>query len=96
MKSKSMKQNVTLELVLELAKQLTPVDQIRLVEEISPSIKQNNEYLRQGQKEKRIVEGTYTIDDFNEETQEAIKNVETQQNLTICQDKNDLYNQLEI
>ncbi len=28
-----MKQNVTLELVLELAKQLTPVEQVRLVEE---------------------------------------------------------------
>lgn len=43
MKYKSMKQNVTLELVLELAKQLSPVEQIRLVEEISPTMKQELE-----------------------------------------------------
>lgn len=30
-----MKQNITLELVLELAKQLTPVEQVRLVEEMT-------------------------------------------------------------
>ena len=32
-----MNQNVTLELVLELAKQLSPVDQVRLVQEIIPN-----------------------------------------------------------
>lgn len=37
MKSKSMNQNVTLELVLELAKQLSPIDQVRLVQEIIPN-----------------------------------------------------------
>ncbi len=89
-------QNVTLELVLELAKQLSPVDQVRLVEEMTPSIQQNYEFFKQAEKEKRIAEGTYTIDDFNVETQEAIKNIEEQQNLTICQDKNDLYNELGI
>ncbi len=84
MKPKSMNQNVTLELVLKLAKQLSTVDQIRLVKEITPRIQENNEFLKQSEKEKRIVEGTYTIDDFNEETQQAIKNIEQQQNLTIC------------
>ncbi|MDJ0731953.1 MAG: hypothetical protein QNJ33_18395 [Crocosphaera sp.] len=96
MKSKSMNQNVTLELVLELAKQLSTVDQIRLVEEISPTIKKKNEHLKKVEKEKRIAEGSYTIDDFNEETQQAIRNIEEKQNLTICKDKNDLYNELEI
>ncbi|WP_107670848.1 hypothetical protein [Cyanothece sp. BG0011] len=91
-----MNQNITLELVLELAKQLSAVDKIRLVNEITPSINQNSDFLKQVEKQKRIAEGSYTIDDFNEETQEAINNVETKQNLTICQDKNDLYNELDI
>ena len=38
----------------------------------------------------------YTIEDLNEETQQAIENVEKGENITICQDKNDLYNQLGI
>ena len=38
----------------------------------------------------------YTIDDFNLETQQAIQNLETGENLTVCQDKNDLYSQLGI
>ncbi len=91
-----MNQNVTLELVLKLAQQLSTVDQIRLVKEITPRIQQNSEFLKPSEKEKRIVEGIYTIDDFNEETQQAIKNIEQQQNLTICKDKNDLYDQLGI
>lgn len=91
-----MTKNITLELVLELAQQLSPVDQIRLVEEMTPSIQKNSEYLKQAEKEKKLVEGNYTIDDFNEETQEAIKNIEEQKELTICRDRNDLYNELGI
>ena len=52
--------------------------------------------LEQAEKEKRIEEKTYTINDFNEETQEVIRNIEEQQNLTVCENKNDLYNQLGI
>ena len=54
------------------------------------------EFLQQAEKEKRIEEQTYTIDDFNEETQQAIKNIEAQKNLTICETKNDLYHELGI
>jgi len=31
-----------------------------------------------------------------EETQQAIKNIEEQQNLTVCNNKNELYNELGI
>ena len=53
-------------------------------------------FLQQAEKENRIENGTYTIDDLNQETQQAIKNIEEQQNLTICQDTNELYRELEI
>ena len=53
-------------------------------------------FLQQAEKETRIENGTYTIDDLNQETQQAIKNIEEQQNLTICQDTNELYRELEI
>ena len=36
------------------------------------------------------------IEDLNKETQEAIKNIEKGENITTCQDKNDLYNQLDL
>lgn len=55
-----------------------------------------DEFLQQAEKEKRIEEGTYTIDDFNSETQEAIQNVEEQKNLTICNSSKDLYDELGI
>jgi len=54
------------------------------------------EILQKAEKEKRIEEITYTINDFNEETQQVIKNIEEEQNLTVCENKNDLYNQLGI
>ena len=53
-------------------------------------------FLQKAEKEIRIENGTYTIDDLNEETQQAIKNIEEQKNLTICQDTNELYRELEI
>ena len=52
--------------------------------------------MQQAEKEKRIEEETYTINDFNQETQKAIKNIEEQQNLTVCDNKNDLYKELGI
>ena len=55
-----------------------------------------DEFLQQAEKEKRIDEGTYTINDLNEETQQAIKNIEEQKNLTVCDNKNELYNELGI
>lgn len=54
------------------------------------------EFLERAEKEKRIAEQTYTIDDFNEETQQAIANIESQTNLTVCENKNDLYSELGI
>ena len=53
-------------------------------------------FLQEAEKEKRIDEGTYTIEDLNEETQQAIKNIEEQKNLTVCNNKNELYNELGI
>ena len=38
--------------------------------------KHMDDLLQKAEKEKRIEEGTYNIDDFNEETQQAIKNIE--------------------
>lgn len=55
-----------------------------------------DELLAQAEKEKQIEEGNYHIDDLNEETQQAIINIEEENNLTICKNKNDLYNQLGI
>ncbi len=55
-----------------------------------------DEFLQQAEKEKRIEEGTYTINDLNEETQQAIKNIEEQKNLTACDNKNELYHELGI
>ncbi|MBL1209133.1 hypothetical protein [Geminocystis sp. GBBB08] len=54
------------------------------------------ELLAEAQREKYIEEGNYNIDDFNEETKQAIINIEEEENLTICKNKNDLYNQLGI
>lgn len=53
-------------------------------------------FLQEAEKEKRIDEGTYTIEDLNEETRQAIKNIEEQKNLTACDNKNELYNKLGI
>ena len=55
-----------------------------------------HECLQKAEQEKRIEEGTYTINDFNEETQQAIKNIEKQKNITVLKDKNELYRELEI
>ncbi|MDJ0746421.1 MAG: hypothetical protein QNJ32_24075 [Xenococcaceae cyanobacterium MO_167.B27] len=55
-----------------------------------------DEFLQQAEKEKRIEEGTYTINDLNEATQQAIKNIEEQKNLTVCDNKNELYHELGI
>ncbi len=55
-----------------------------------------DECLQQAEKEKRIEEGTYTINDLNEETQQAIKNIEEQKNLTICHSQDELYQELGI
>ena len=58
--------------------------------------KHMDDLLQKAEKEKRIEEGTYTIDDFNDETQQAIKNIEEYKNLTVCENKDDLYKQLGI
>ncbi|MDJ0509135.1 MAG: hypothetical protein QNJ64_07760 [Crocosphaera sp.] len=52
--------------------------------------------MQQAEKEKRIEEGTYTINDFNEETQQSIDNIEGQKKLTICKNKKHLYDELGI
>jgi hypothetical protein len=52
--------------------------------------------LKKPEKEKRIAEENYTINDFNEETQQAIRNIEKQKNLTICENTNYLYSELKI
>jgi hypothetical protein len=54
------------------------------------------ELLAQAEKEKYREDIAYNINDFNEETQQAIRNIEEQKNLTFCESKNDLYNQLDI
>lgn len=46
--------------------------------------------------EQEIVEKTYTIDNVNGETLQAIQNIEKNKNLTICENKNDLYEKLGI
>ena len=58
--------------------------------------KHMDDLLQKAEKEKRIEEGTYNIDDFNEETQQAIKNIEECQNLTVCENQDNLYKQLGI
>lgn len=55
-----------------------------------------DEFLQKAEIEKRIEEQTYTINNFNEETQLAIRNIEKQKNLTICKNKNELYHELGI
>ncbi|HAC63720.1 MAG TPA: hypothetical protein DCF68_09320 [Cyanothece sp. UBA12306] len=55
-----------------------------------------DDFLQQAEKEKRIEEGTYTINDFNQETQQSIENIEEHKKLTICQDKKHLYDELGI
>ena len=54
-----------------------------------------NQLLEKAEKEKRIEQGIYRIDDFNEETQQVIRNIEHKKNLTVCDDKNTLYNETE-
>lgn len=78
------------------------VKQISLLSEDQQNIlaiyikKHLKELLAEAQREKYIEEGNYNIDDFNEQTQQAIINIEEEENLTICKNKNDLYNQLGI
>lgn len=54
------------------------------------------ELLAEAEKENRIEEDNYTINDFNEETKQAIINVEEKNNITICKNQQDLYDQLGI
>ncbi|MGK7932409.1 MAG: hypothetical protein AB4041_13390 [Microcystaceae cyanobacterium] len=54
------------------------------------------ECLQEAEKEKRIEKGIYTIDDLNEETKQAIQNIEEHKNLTICQNEDELYQELGI
>ena len=54
------------------------------------------EFLEEAQKERRIAEGTYTISDFNQKTQQAIQNIEEQKTLTVVKDQVELYQQLGI
>ena len=56
------------------------------IEELKNLVKQNNTT--------QLLDDEYTIEDLNKETQEAIKNIEKGENITTCQDKNDLFNQL--
>ncbi len=58
--------------------------------------KHMDDLLQKAEKEKRIEEGNYTLDDFNESTQQAIKNVEEDKKLTVCENKDDLYKELGI
>lgn len=55
-----------------------------------------DEFLKKAQKEKRITEENYTINDFNKKTQQAIRNIEEQKNLTICENTKNLYTELGI
>ena len=48
------------------------------------------------EKERRIAEGTYTISDFNQKTQQVIQNIEEQKTLTVVKDQVELYQQLGI
>ena len=52
--------------------------------------------LQQAEREKRIEEENYTLNDFNEETQQAIINIEEQKNFTVCANKESLYSELGI
>ena len=55
-----------------------------------------DEFLQKAEIEKRIKEQTYTINNFNQETQQVIRNIEEQRNLTTCKNKNELYHELGI
>jgi biotin-(acetyl-CoA carboxylase) ligase len=64
---------------------------------LAPYLQKNlDEFLKKAEQEKRIAEESYTINDFNEETQQAIRNIEEQKNLTICENTKDLYTELGI
>ncbi len=54
------------------------------------------ELLKKSEKEKRIAEQKYTIDDFNAKTQQAIKNVEEGKNLSIYNNQDDFYREMGI
>ena len=54
------------------------------------------EFLQQAEQEKRIEEGNSTINDWNEQTQQSIQNIEKQKDLTICQNQDELYQELGI
>ena len=49
--------------------------------------KHMNDLLQKAEKEKRIEEGNYTLDDFNESTQQVINNIEENKNLTVCKNQ---------
>lgn len=53
-----------------------------------------DELLVKAEKEKIIEENNYTFSDLNEETKQAIINIEEKNNLTVCENEQDLYNQL--
>lgn len=74
---KIMKNTVTLEGILQLVKQLSPVDQIRLIEEITPQIKR--ELARREAKPRKSLRGLWrgldiTDDDITEMRQEIWPN----------------------
>ena len=54
------------------------------------------ELLEKSEAEKRITEQAYTIDDFNAETQQAIKNIEEGKNLSIYQNQDEFYQEMGI
>jgi hypothetical protein len=55
-----------------------------------------DQIIAQAEKEHRIATGSYTINDFNEETQAAICDVANRKDLIACKDADDLYKQLGI
>jgi hypothetical protein len=68
-----MKNTVTLEEILQLAKQLSPVDKVRLIEEITPQIKR--ELAKQEAKPRKSLRGLWrgldiTDNDMTEMRQE--------------------------
>ncbi|NEO87704.1 MAG: hypothetical protein F6J87_26115 [Spirulina sp. SIO3F2] len=84
--------NIIPELLQQLSR-LTPTQQNILAAYFQTHLDQ---ILAAAEKERRIATGTYTLDDFNEETQETIRNIENGENSTVCEDVENLYRQLEI
>ncbi len=71
--------------------QLSEQQQAALAAYITKHIEQ---ILEEAEKEYRIATGTYTINDFNEETQETIRNIENNQGLTKYDSLEEFYKDL--